>query len=134
MAQVTVKPVAGHKFQVEADSGSHKVIADQPVPAGSGGGMNPKELVLAGLGACTAQTILLVAPSRKWDIKELEVKVSISYPNGERADPVVDEEIVVKGNLSQAELDAIKRTAEKCPVYKLMFGSKTVNPTKITKV
>lgn len=127
MAHVSVKHVAGQKFQVECTSGNHTFISDQPIPAGGAdGGPTPKDLFLAGLGACTAQTILMVAPRRNWDIQELVVNVGVSYPNGASADPVVTEDIEVKGNLSQAELDAIKRTAEKCPVYKLMFGSKTL--------
>ncbi|MBX3151990.1 OsmC family protein [Candidatus Obscuribacterales bacterium] len=133
MAQVTVKQVTGQKFQVECNSGTHTFISDQPVSAGGAdGGPNPKDLFLAGLGACTVQTILIVAPRRNWDIQELVVKVGVTYPNGTAADPVVTEDIEVKGNLSQADLDAIKRTAEKCPVYKLMFGSKTLAAT-VTK-
>ncbi len=133
MAQVSITHVAGLKFQVQADTGSHKIISDQPVSAGGAdGGANPKELVLAGLGACTIQTILMVAPRRKWNITDLVVNVGITYPNGPSGDPAVTEDIQVKGNLTQAELDDIKRTAEKCPVYKLMFGSKTLIAT-VTK-
>lgn len=133
MAQVIIKHVAGLKFQVQADTGSHQIISDQPVSAGGAdGGANPKELVLAGLGACTIQTILMVAPRRKWDIQDLVVNVGITYPNGPSGDPAVTEDIQVKGNLTQTELDDIKRTAEKCPVYKLMFGSKTLIAT-VTK-
>lgn len=133
MAQITVKQVAGQKFQVEADSGTHRFISDQPVSVGGAdGGPTPKDLFLAGLGACTVQTILMVAPRRNWDIQELVVNVGITYPNGAAGDPCVTEDIEVKGNLTQADLDAIKRTAEKCPVYKLLFGSKTLAAT-VTK-
>ncbi|MDZ4833279.1 MAG: OsmC family protein [Candidatus Melainabacteria bacterium] len=133
MAQVTIKQVVGLKFQVQADTGSHQIVCDQPVSVGGNdGGANPKELVLAGLGACTIQTIMIVAPRRKWDIQDLVVNVGITFPNGASGDPAVTEDIVVTGNLTQAELDDIKRTAEKCPVYKLMFGSKTLIAT-VTK-
>lgn len=133
MAHVTVTQVAGKTFQVEADTGSHKIVCDQPVSAGGAdGGATPKDLLLAGLGACTAQTILIVAPRRKWDIQQLVIKCAITYPKGAAGDPVVTEDIEVTGNLTAAELDAIKRTAEKCPVYKLIFGSKTLNAT-VTK-
>ena len=42
------------------------------------------------------------------------------------------EDIEVKGNLTQAELDAIKRIGEKCPVMRAFTGTKTVNAS-ITK-
>jgi putative redox protein len=133
MAKVTITHVAGQKFQVEADSGSHKFISDQPVSAGGAdGGPTPKDLFLAGLGACTIQTILIVAPRKKWDIQELAITLTITKPNGESGDPVIVEDIQVKGNLTQAELDGIKRYAENCPVYKLVFGSKTLAAT-VTK-
>ncbi len=134
MAQVTTKPVSGLPLRLEVDTGTHKFICDQPVSdGGSGGGPNPKDLLAASLATCTAQTILINKPKRKWDIQELAVTVSITYPNGASADSDITENIEVKGNLSQPELDAIKRTAERCPVYKLIFGTKTIN-AKVTKV
>jgi putative redox protein len=134
MAQVTIRPVAGQNFTLEVDTGSHKLFCDQPVAAGGADqGPNPKDFLAAAIGSCAAQTILFVAPRRKWDIQELCVKVAITYPNGASADPHISEDIEVKGNLSQSELDAIKRVAEKCPVYKLVFGSKTV-AASVTKL
>ncbi|MGD9680910.1 MAG: OsmC family protein [Candidatus Obscuribacterales bacterium] len=130
MAQATVKPVQGHKYKLEIDTGGHTVVADQPTAAGgSGTGPDPKELLAGALGACAAQTILMMAPTRKWDIKELTVTVTISR-NGDQ--DVVDEVIEVKGNLTQKELDAIKRLGERCPVMRLFTGTKTVTAT-ITK-
>lgn len=131
MAQVSVKSVPGQTYQLTATAGAHTFTVDQPVPTGAGGGPDPKEYFLAGLAACAAQTILMKAPGRKWDIQELTVTVTLSYPNGAKGTPVIDEKLEVKGNLTQAELDAIKRGAERCPVYELFVGSKTVNTTVV---
>ena len=87
-------------------------------------------MLLASLGARAAQTILMVAPQRGWDIQELSVKVS-STKSGKQE--TYTEEIEVKGNLTQAELDAIKRIGERCPVMRAFTGTKTVNAS-ITKV
>lgn len=131
MASVLVKPKSGHKYQLEITAGQHTVICDQPSSVGgSDGGPDPKELLLASLGACAAQTILMVAPQRGWDIQELSVKVS-STKSGKQE--TYTEEIEVKGNLTQAELDAIKRIGERCPVMRAFTGTKTVNAS-ITKV
>jgi putative redox protein len=131
MAQVTVQPVAGHTYQLTATAGVHSFTIDQPKPTGSGGGPDPKEVFLAGLAACAAQTILMKAPGRKWDIQQLTITVTLSYPNGAKGTPVIDEKLEVKGNLTQAELDAIKRGAERCPVYELFVGSKQFNTTVV---
>ena len=130
MASVEVKPVSGHKYKLDITAGQYTIVADQPTAVGgSGTGPDPKELLLAALGACAAQTILMIAPQRNWDIKELTVKVEVTKSGGQET---YTEEVIVKGNLSQNELDAIKRTAERCPVMKAFTGSKTVNAS-ITK-
>ena len=131
MASVVVKPVSGHKYKLDITAGSHTIVADQPVAVGgSGTGPDPKELLLASLGACAAQTILMVAPQRNWDIQELTVTVSVSKPSGQE---VYSEDIEVKGNLTTQEVDAIKRVAERCPVMRSFTGNKTVNAS-ITKI
>lgn len=131
MRSVTVTLVPGFKFQQAVGNGRHTVISDIAVAdGGADGGLDPKELVLGGLGACTAMTIMMVAPRRNWDIQSLTVKVT----QDEEDDPdnagkkrlVVTEEIEVTGNVSAAELDAIKRTAGHCPVYKLLTEPKRV--------
>lgn len=125
MAKVQVKPKQGHKYQLEITAGSHTIICDQPsANGGSDGGPDPKELLLGALGACAAQTILMMAPQKKWDIDELTVTVSYSKPGGQET---YTEVIEVKGNLSQSELDAIKRMAERCPVMRAFTGTKTIN-------
>ena len=131
MASVTVQPVSGHKYQLNITAGKHTIVADQPTQAGgSDGGMNPKEILLAAIGACVAQTIIMVASQKNMDLQELTVKVSYTKPNKQE---VYEEEIEVKGNLSQTELDAIKRAAERCPVVKSFTGTKTVKAS-VTKI
>lgn len=133
MAKVEVKPKPGHKYQLEITAGSHTIIADQPSSkGGSDGGPDPKELLLGALGACAAQTILMMAPSKKWDIQELTVKVSFTNGSSGGQDTYT-EEIEVKGNLTVRELDGIKKMAERCPVMRAFTGTKTVNAS-ITKI
>ena len=132
MASVVVKPVSGHKFRLDITAGSHTIVCDQPASVGgSDGGPDPKELLLVSLGACAAQTIIMVAPQRGWDIQELTVTVSATKAAGQQE--VYSEDIEVKGNLTDKELDAIKRVAERCPVMRSFVGSKTVNAA-ITKL
>lgn len=137
-AKASVTLVPGQKFQQQISAGTHTVISDLKIQAGGAdGGPDPKELCLGSLAACTAMTILMVAPSRKWDIQELKVTCSYS----EQDDPAnpgtkiatIDEEIEVKGNLTQAQLTAIERTAGKCPVYRLLMEPKQVNKSVVHK-
>ncbi len=138
MKNVTVSAVSGLKYQQTITAGGHTVVCDlEVVSGGNGGGPDPKELVLGGLGSCIAMTIVMEAPRRKWDIQSMSIKVTQT----DEADPanpgkkrlVISEDISVQGNLSQQELDDIRATAQKCPVYKLLTAPKRME-TLITHV
>ncbi len=126
---VTVSLVPGTTYQQTIAAGHHNVISDvDTAVGGADGGPDPKDLALGALGACTAMTIIMVAPKRKWDLKSVSVTVTLT----EETDPtdkkvriaVITEDISVTGNLSDLELADIKATAAKCPVYKLFEGAK----------
>ena len=133
MAQVTCTLAAGHKYKVESTAGNYTVVADQEVNVGgSASGPTPKELLLAAIGACTVQTLMMVAPQRKWDIKALTVKVIMSEipdpADASKKITLIDEIIEASGNLSPADLVAIEGTAGRCPVLRAVEG-----PKKVTK-
>ncbi len=131
MAQVTSKLVSGTNYKVEAQIGSFTLTSDQPQSVGGNdSGPSPKDFLLTAIGACTIQTVRKVAAKRNWDVQEMSVTVTIS----EVDDPnkaggkitLIDELIEVKGNLSQADLDAIEKTAGRCPVLKIITEPKLV--------
>lgn len=131
MVQAVCTLAAGTNHKVDVTAGGHSVVSDQAVSVGgTGAGPTPKELLLAAIGACTVQTLMMVAPQRKWDIKSLVVKVTFSEipdpADASKKISLIEELIEVTGNLSQAELDAIERTAGRCPVLKVVEGPKQV--------
>ncbi|HMW89513.1 MAG TPA: OsmC family protein [Candidatus Obscuribacter sp.] len=131
MVQAVCTLAAGTNYKVDVTAGGHSVVSDQAVSVGgTGAGPTPKELLLAAIGACTVQTLMMVAPQRKWDIKSLVVKVTFSEipdpADASKKISLIEELIEVTGNLSQAELDAIERTAGRCPVLKAVEGPKQV--------
>lgn len=137
MPQVTVTHVSGTKYQQKIENGKHSVTADVSVTVGGNdGGLDPKEITLGGLGACTAMTILSRATRKKWDVQSVKVTVK----TGKKTDPndstktieVVSEEIEVTGNLSQQELDDIEATAKLCPVYKFLVDPDKEIEAKVT--
>jgi len=131
VAQVTARLVSGTNYKVEAQIGGFTLTSDQDQSVGgNGSGPSPKDFLLTAIGACTIQTVKMVAAKRNWDVQEMSVTVTIS----EVADPkvagakitLIDELIEVKGNLSQADLDAIEKTAGRCPVLKIVSDPKIV--------
>jgi len=133
MATVTSKLVSGTNYKVEAQAGAFTLVSDQVQSVGGNGtGPSPKDFLLAAIGACTIQTIRMVAAKRKWDVQEMSVTVTISeiddpsQPGSNAKITLIEELIEVKGNLSQAELDAIEKTAGRCPVLKIITEPKLV--------
>lgn len=137
MPSVTVTGSTGKKYQQKISNDNHSVVSDVSATAGGNdSGLDPKELALGALGACTAMTITsrgskLVNGKARWDIQSLKVTVTESKqtdPNdATKKISVITEDIEVSGNLTQQELDDIKATAKLCPVYQLFFGDKQVD-------
>lgn len=135
MTDVTAKTISGYKYKVEATAGKFTLVADQPTTAGGNdSGPNPKELLQMAIAACTVQTIIWSKDHRKWDIDEITAIVTLktadnsssSEPNG--AIPNIDITIEVKGNLSDQQLQAIAKTASRCPVLRYI-----TDPVLVTK-
>jgi alpha-beta hydrolase superfamily lysophospholipase len=59
---VVVRETGGGRFQQEVTVGTHRFLADEPLDVGGlDSGPGPYDLLLAGLGACTAMTLRLYA-------------------------------------------------------------------------
>ena len=139
MPSVTVSSVSGKKYQQKITNGNHTVVSDvSTTSGGDDSGLDPKQLALGALGACTAMTIISraskIMPATnqpRWDVQTVKVTVTET----KQADPAdatkkiseITEDIEVTGNLTQQELDDIKATAKTCPVYQLFVGAKQID-------
>lgn len=68
------------KFDFMADGQVGQMDAKTPI--GSGSAMTPKELVLAGLGGCTAMDVVALMKKHKQDLKGFEVEVDAETSRG----------------------------------------------------
>jgi len=73
MAHGTAR-IGKDRYRTEIDVGPHHLVADEP-PAlgGQAVGPAPYDLLLAGLGACTAITLRMYADRKGWPLESLEV-------------------------------------------------------------
>ena len=106
-----VKLIEGMKFSASADSG-HEVMMDGPSEhGGTDSAARPMELLLMGLGGCTAMDAISILRKKKQNVTGLEINLT-----GNRADehPMrfedVELEFVVKGN--RVDEKAAKRAIE----------------------
>ena len=71
-------------YAVSVTAGQHQLIADEPTDRGGrDAGPTPYDLVLAGLGACSAITLRMYADRKQLTIRSLEINLSF-HKEGER--------------------------------------------------
>src|SRR5262249_54260943 len=71
---VLVSETGQGRFQQEITVGPHRLLADEPVAVGGlDSGLSPYDLVLAGLGACTAMTVRLYAERKALPLDRVSV-------------------------------------------------------------
>ncbi len=73
--KTTIKWKGKRSFQGTAESG-HSVLMDGPVEfGGEDGGPRPMELLLVGLGGCTAYDVVSILEKKRLDISGLKVEI-----------------------------------------------------------
>ncbi|MDA8324897.1 MAG: OsmC family protein [Nitrospiraceae bacterium] len=111
MPEANIRYVEGMEFVAKTESG-HEVVMDAgPEFGGHDKGPRPMELLLAGLGGCTAMDIISILKKKRQEVTGLEIKVK-----GERAPEHPKKYtgiellfLVTGNNLSE---DAVKRAVE----------------------
>src|ERR1700761_830080 len=98
---VVVQETRAGKFQQTIAIGPHHLTADEPVAAGGmDSGPGPYDLVLAGLGACTAMTMRLYAERKSLPLER--VTVTLEHKK-------IHAEDCAEGETKQGMLDQIER-------------------------
>lgn len=134
MNKVVVKSQAEQQYKQEIQAGKFTLLADAPAEVGGNDlAPDPHDLLLSSLGACTSITMQMFAKRRGWDLKE----VSIELGEEKVDDPAlpgkqmskITREIAIKGDLTAEQIDGLRAVADKCPIHKLLTGSKEVVTT-----
>jgi len=118
------------RFQQEITVGPHHLLADEPVKLGGlDSGPNPYDLVLAGLGACTAMTLRLYAERKALPLER--VWVTLRHEKIHAADcescetregmiDRIDRAITMEGSLDAEARKRLLEIADKCPVHRTL--------------
>ena len=121
--KATVKWIDGVSFVGEAESG-HAVVLDGPPEAGGRNiGMRPMEMVLVGMGGCTAFDVVSILQKARQPVSDCRVEL-----RAERADEIpkvfTRMHFVVSGQgLKAAQVErAVKLSAEKYCSASIMLG------------
>ena len=106
-----------------SDDLGHTWSADEPTEVGGGNtATSPDRLILAGLGACTAITLRMVAARRQIPLAGVEVELQLNPDGKPEAGNDIVRKILLQGELSDAERAQLLKVANACPMHKLLTG------------
>ena len=112
-AQSTVKYVDGMQFVGETGTGHAIVMDAAPAVGGHNTGCRPMELLLVGLGGCTAMDVVSILRKKKLHINGVNVNMKGNWVTGDEYPKYfesIDMEYVVSGK--GITEDAVKRAIE----------------------
>ena len=106
-----------------SDDLGHTWTADEPTEVGGGNtATSPDRLILAGLGACTAITLRMVAERRQIPLAGVEVELRLNPDGKPGAGNDIVRKILLLGELSDDERAQLLKVANACPMHKLLTG------------
>jgi putative redox protein len=125
-------------FTQSVEAGTHRLIADEPLPIGNDTGPSPYDYVLAGLGACTSMTMRMYADRK--DIALDSVSVTLRHERLHASDCETCEtqtgmldhivrEITMTGDMTAEQRESLRVIADKCPVHRTLTGAVHVTTT-----
>jgi uncharacterized OsmC-like protein/fermentation-respiration switch protein FrsA (DUF1100 family) len=127
---VLVRETRVGRFQQEVTVGPHRFLADEPSDVGGlDSGPGPYDLVLAGLGACTAMTLRLYAERKALPLEAVMVELSHtrihaadceSCETKEGTVDRIERAIALTGGLDADQRRRLMEIADKCPVHRTL--------------
>jgi putative redox protein len=132
MSKVEVKLRTLTGLAVEASTGRHRVLVDEPVEmGGAGSGTTPSQTLLAALGACAAMTMTLYAKRKGWPLEGVEIDASLERPDkpGPGQPQTIRQTIRLRGPLDAEQKERLREIAGKCPVHRTLEGPLVLEET-----
>ena len=133
-AAVTVQSIERMTHLVASDG--HAIVADEPLDTGDDLGMDPYELLLGALGACTAMTLRIYAERKGWPLESVNVRLTHERVHARDCEDceessegyveVIRRTINVKGALDADQLDRLRYIAARCPVHRTLAAAPQV--------
>jgi putative redox protein len=138
---VVVEETRRSKFEQSVTAGKQHFLADEPAAAGGGdAGPGPYDLLLAGLGACTAMTLRLYADFKKLPLDRVRVTLRHSRDYAEDCKDCeaaeaklerIDRGIVLEGDLDATMRARLMAIADKCPVHRTLTSKVDIRTVEI---
>jgi putative redox protein len=103
-------------YAVAIRNGKHQLTADEPTAiGGTDTGSSPYQLVLSGLGACTAITLRMYADRKGWKLGTIKVDLEL-HKEDEKDTGTIKRVITFSEVLRDEQRTKLAEIAEKTPV------------------
>lgn len=108
-----------NKLAADLHTRNHSIVAGLSEKIGGDDeGMNPHQIIEAGLTACTILTCQMYADKKGWPLKNTKVTVKITTE--EVTGAVFQRDIVFEGDLTDEQKEKLLAIANKTPIYNLL--------------
>ncbi len=120
---------AGPNYVHTVETAGFSLVADEPLGAGGqNAGPGPYNLLLAGLGACTAITLKMYADRKGWPIGRLRVALTLN--RDESGKTSIERRLSTDAPLDAAQWDKLVEIAEKTPVTRTLRDGTSITTTR----
>jgi uncharacterized OsmC-like protein/alpha-beta hydrolase superfamily lysophospholipase len=127
---VVVTESGARPYGQRITAGGHQLIADEPAAiGGADSGPTPYDLLLAGLGACTAITVRMYADRRGWPLRQTTVRLRHQRIHAKDCASCettlgqldqIERELQFDGELTDEQRARLMDIAERCPVHRTL--------------
>jgi putative redox protein len=127
---VVVRETGEGRYAQHIAAGKHALRADEPEDfGGNDSGPGPYDLVLAGLGACTAMTLRMYAARKQWPLDRVTVTLHHEKIHAEDCADCETKEgridrigrsLTLEGTLDAGQRTKLLEIADKCPVHRTL--------------
>ncbi|MDP5171993.1 MAG: bifunctional alpha/beta hydrolase/OsmC family protein [Bacteroidia bacterium] len=135
-----VARIGAQGFVTEIRAGRHSFLADEPVSVGGDDlGPTPYDLLISGLGACTAMTMRMYADRKSWPVQEIRVHLQheqVYDTDAHAADEKprkidqIERIIEIEGDLDEAQRNKLMEIADRCPVHRTLHNQLQIVTTQ----
>ena len=120
-------------YKTTLTAGKHELISDEPenVDGGQDRGPDPYDYLLMSLGSCTVMTVKMYANHKEWPVEDLYVELKHNKRHDEDCKncedkkskiDVIEKELVVKGDLTDDQVNRLLEISQRCPVHRTLLG------------
>ncbi len=120
-------------YQSIITNGRHTIVGDEPIKnKGTGLGLAPTELVLAGLAMCKVATVRYIARTKGWDIRDIDAELKQEVKRGENRtiSTHVQVSIVIEGDITNLQRQELLDQSNKCYLHRMLEGCWDIEPAK----